>query len=209
MNVFKFDSLIITRFDDEGLPSPINDDDIASLQANLERLLEHTHDMYMPWASKPFCDKLFDDEICDRIINQESDEFEPDVIPTYEDMVEQLDIFGGKELFRVGTDWYSRSNAAGEENSPLTEQHIKVVYSQYFCEHDQNGKGLFTNFLFNDKRIANIVFSRIIWAPPYAPPMYVYGNVHPDDLPGIQRKTRNLFPGLAHEAWTKPPEGPT
>ena len=36
MNVFKFDSLIITRFDDEGLPSPINDDDIASLQANLD-----------------------------------------------------------------------------------------------------------------------------------------------------------------------------
>ena len=106
MNVFKFDSLIITRLDDEGLPSPINDDDVASLQANLERLLAHTHHIYMPWASKPFCNKLFGDEICDRIMNQENDEFEPDVIPTYEDVVQHLDIFGGHELFRV-TLWRS------------------------------------------------------------------------------------------------------
>ena len=157
----------------------------------------------MPWASKPFCDKLFNDEFCDQIMNQENDEFEPDVIPTYEDVVQHLDIFGGHELFRVGTDWYSRSNAAGEESNPLTEQQVQVLYREWRCEH--NVIGFFTDFLFTDKRIKNIVFSRIIWAPPHAPPVYVYGNVHPDDLPDIKKKTRNLFPGLAHEAWTKPP----
>ena len=47
---------------DESLPPPINKDDIASLQADPECLLKQTHDIHMPWASKPFCDKLFNDK---------------------------------------------------------------------------------------------------------------------------------------------------
>ena len=64
---------------DESLPPPINKDDIASLQADPECLLKQTHDIHMPWASKPFCDKLFSTtrNLCDRIMNEENDDFHP------------------------------------------------------------------------------------------------------------------------------------